>query len=90
MPSPEHWQAAIAEREFPLKIDTEFDVAALSGWLPCEYQGKPGGFEYLYSLLARTSCANPKYPNRFPVRSCSPRIQRRRIPTRRRRGGGLS
>ncbi len=66
MPSPERWQAAIAEREFPLKIDTEFDVAALSGWLPCEYQGKPGGFEYLYSLLGADELRELEIPESFP------------------------
>jgi hypothetical protein len=27
-------------------LDVDFDVEAFSGFLPCKYDGKPGGFEY--------------------------------------------
>jgi hypothetical protein len=51
MPTPARWAEAIREAGFLADLDTDFDVDAFSGFLPCAYDGKPGGFEYLPSPL---------------------------------------
>ena len=66
MPTPQEWQASIARHGFPLRIDTDFDVTALSGWLPCEYQGKEGGFEYRYAVLDNQELSELEVPQRLP------------------------
>ena len=46
MPSPTRWAEAIREAGFPAELDADFDVDAFTGFLPCKYDSKPGGFEY--------------------------------------------
>lgn len=46
MPTPVRWAKAIREAGFPADLDADFDVDTFSGFLPCAYDGKPGGFEY--------------------------------------------
>jgi hypothetical protein len=46
MPTPLRWAKAIREAGFPVDLDADFDVDTFSGFLPCAYDGKPGGFEY--------------------------------------------
>jgi hypothetical protein len=46
MPTPVRWARAICEADFPADLDADFDVDTFSGFLPCAYDGKPGGFEY--------------------------------------------
>lgn len=46
MPTPVRWAKAIHEAGFPADLDADFDVDTFSGFLPCTYDGKPGGFEY--------------------------------------------
>jgi hypothetical protein len=48
MPTPQQWQDAITFHGFPLKLDTDFEVESFSGYLPCDFEGKPAGFEYFY------------------------------------------
>jgi hypothetical protein len=52
MPSPARWAQAIREAGFPADLDADFDVDTFSGFLPCTYDGKPGGFEYFAGPLA--------------------------------------
>jgi hypothetical protein len=66
MPSPQQWQAAITKHGFPLKISRDFDVVALSGSLPCEYQGQPCGFEYYYSILSQEGLQKLGISESFP------------------------
>jgi hypothetical protein len=47
MPSPRDWAQAIVDAGFSAELDTEFDVDAFSGFLPCRYDGVEAGFEYL-------------------------------------------
>lgn len=68
MPSPLQWQAAIAERDFPLKINTDLDIVTLKGVLPCEYQGKPGGFECYYSVLSSDDLRYLEIPESSPCK----------------------
>jgi hypothetical protein len=65
-PSPQQWQAAIAERGFPLKLDTDRDITALTGSLPCEYQGKAGVFEASYSVLSPDDLRYLELPESSP------------------------
>jgi hypothetical protein len=51
MPTPQQWQDAITSHVFPLKLDTDFEVESFSGYLPCDLEGKPAGFEYFYELI---------------------------------------
>jgi hypothetical protein len=46
MPTPSRWATAIREAGFPADLDADFEVDTFSGFLPCAYDGKPGGFEY--------------------------------------------
>jgi hypothetical protein len=46
MPTPMRWAKAIREAGFPVDLDTDFDVDTSSGFRPCAYDGRPGGFEY--------------------------------------------
>lgn len=66
MPKPQEWQTAIARHGFPLKIETAFDACTLSGWLPCEYQGKVGGFEYACAVLDNEELNELDVPHSFP------------------------
>ncbi|MCX6898147.1 MAG: hypothetical protein NT105_05535 [Verrucomicrobia bacterium] len=66
MPSPQQWQAAIADRAFPLKIDTDLDIVTSNGSLPCEYQGKSGGFECYYSVLGADELRDIGIPESAP------------------------
>ena len=50
MPTPQQWQEAISKHGFDLKMDTDFDVAAFGGFLPCEFEWQEAGFEYSYRL----------------------------------------
>jgi hypothetical protein len=50
MPTPQQWQDAITSHGFTLKLDTDFQVESFSGYLPCDLEGKPAGFEYFYEL----------------------------------------
>lgn len=51
MPAPKRWAQAIAEAEFDLQIDTDFDVEEFTGFLPCIYKGEETGFEYFFEEL---------------------------------------
>jgi hypothetical protein len=51
MPTPDRWARAIHEAGFPAELDADFDVDEHTGFLPCTYDGKPGGFEYYASKL---------------------------------------
>jgi hypothetical protein len=46
MPDPLDWATAITDAGFPAELDSEFDVDAFSGFLPCRYAGADAGFEY--------------------------------------------
>jgi hypothetical protein len=52
MPSPDRWAQGIREAGFPADLDADFDVDTSSGFVPCTYEGKPGGFEYFARPLA--------------------------------------
>ena len=49
MVSPIKWQEAIKSNGFDMELDTDFDVASHTGFLPCKYKGQQAGFEYYYS-----------------------------------------
>jgi hypothetical protein len=51
MPSPQVWQAAISEAEFPVLLDINFNVDSFSGFLPCPVKGQLSGFEYYSSKI---------------------------------------
>ena len=51
MPSPAHWQQAIAAAGFALRIDRAFDPLAFSGRLHCREAGQSCGFEYFCDNL---------------------------------------
>ena len=38
--------AAITAEGFPAKLDTDFDIDTLRGFLQCRYDGREAGFEY--------------------------------------------
>ena len=46
MPSPADWHSSIVAAGFPVALDTDFDVDAFSGFLPCPVGGEISGFEY--------------------------------------------
>ncbi|GGY10489.1 hypothetical protein GCM10007160_42120 [Litchfieldella qijiaojingensis] len=52
MPSPVKWHSAIVEAGFPVMLDTDFDVATFSGFLPCPVNGEISGFEYYASTVS--------------------------------------
>ena len=52
MLAPKAWAEAIRAADFPVDMDTDFDVEHLSGFLPCSYDGQPSGFEYFFSTVA--------------------------------------
>ncbi len=45
MPSPADWAKAIRSNGFDLDMDSDFDPASFSGFLPCKYGGSDAGFE---------------------------------------------
>jgi hypothetical protein len=51
MPSPSEWQQSLQNANFPVSLDTDFDVDSFSGFLPCEFRGSPSGFEYFADSL---------------------------------------
>jgi hypothetical protein len=51
LPSPQAWTAAIRAAGFPMEMDADFEVERFSGFLPCNYNGRAGGFEYFFSTL---------------------------------------
>ena len=46
MPTPEQWAETLRTHGFDMDLDTDFDVRAFSGFLPCKYKGHEAGFEY--------------------------------------------
>jgi len=52
MPSPQAWQAAISEADFPVLMDINFDVDSSSGFRPCPVNGQLSGFEYYSSDIS--------------------------------------
>lgn len=52
MPSPAAWHSSIAAAGFPVALDTDFDVDAFSGFLPCPVNGEMSGFEYYASTIS--------------------------------------
>jgi hypothetical protein len=48
MPTPEQWAVALRTHGFDVDLDTDFDVRAFSGFLPCKYKGHDAGFEYYF------------------------------------------
>lgn len=51
MPTPTEWAAAVRASGFEADLDTDFDPATFSGFLPCLYKGKEAGFEYYRGTL---------------------------------------
>lgn len=51
MPKPSEWQQTLQNANFPVSLDTDFDVDNFSGFLPCEFRGSPSGFEYFSNIL---------------------------------------
>lgn len=51
---PEAWAEAIRAAGFPVTMDTDFDVERHSGFLPCRYDDREGGFEYSFSTVAES------------------------------------
>lgn len=45
--SSKQWAAAIRASGFDMTFDSSFEPRSFRGFLPCKYQGKDGGFEYL-------------------------------------------
>lgn len=56
------WAKAIREAGFPADLDADFDVDTFSGFLPCAYDGKPGGFEYFGDQVTHGGRADLKLP----------------------------
>ena len=50
--APKEWADAIRAAGFAMDMDSDFEVESFSGYLPCTYEGKPAGFEYLFADLA--------------------------------------
>ena len=46
LPSAAAWRDAIRSAAFAVELDSDFDPAADSGFVPCLVDGRPGGFEY--------------------------------------------
>lgn len=65
MPTPVDWAKAIREAGFPADLDTDFDVDTHSGFLPCTYDGKPGGFEYLATQVEHDDRVNLTLPAEY-------------------------
>jgi hypothetical protein len=53
MPTPEAWQRAVTDAQFPILIDQDFDADTFTGFLPCKYKGAISGFEYYSAKLTR-------------------------------------
>lgn len=51
MVTPEQWAKAVKDAGFGVEMDTDFDPATFTGFLPCKYKGKEAGFEYFYQVL---------------------------------------
>jgi len=47
MASPADWAKAIRSSGFDVDLDSDFDPASFSGFLPCKYGSEDAGFEYL-------------------------------------------
>lgn len=45
MPSPADWAKAIRSNGFDMEMDSDFDPASFSGFLPCKYGASDAGFE---------------------------------------------
>ena len=52
MPSPPAWAKAIRSNGFDLDMDSDFDPASFSGFLPCKYGGVDAGFEFLMDAVS--------------------------------------
>lgn len=61
VPAPIAWAEAIRAAGFELAIDTDFEMDEHTGFLPCEYRGKPTGFEYFSSTVADLAAADEDY-----------------------------
>ncbi len=62
MPSPARWAQAIRDAGFPVELGADFDVDVFTGYLPCQFRGKPAGFEYYSALVSRDECARLGLP----------------------------
>lgn len=51
MPDPAAWATAVRSAGFEADLDIDFDPETFSGFLPCQYKGKPAGFEYYRGTL---------------------------------------
>src|SRR5579871_1543612 len=67
MPTPQEWQKAITERGFPVLIDTDFDTASFTGYLPGEYKGEPCGFEYYAFPFSTDDCREEGIPHELSL-----------------------
>jgi len=52
MPTPAAWHSSMVAAGFPVALDTDFDVDAFSGFLPCPVNGEISGFEYYASTVS--------------------------------------
>jgi hypothetical protein len=62
VPSPTDWQRAIEAAEFPVTLDTDFNVDTFSGFLPCTFRSLAAGFEYFASALSPEEGADAGAP----------------------------
>jgi len=46
LPSAAAWQDAINSAAFSVALDKDFDPLVDAGFVPCQVNGRPGGFEY--------------------------------------------
>ena len=60
LPNRADWQSAIDQLSIDLKLDPELDLAADSGFSPCEIRGKASGFEV---SVEKASQALETYPS---------------------------
>ncbi len=50
--APTAWADAIRAAGFAMDLDTDFAIESHSGFLPCTYDGKEGGFEYDFTAVS--------------------------------------
>ena len=59
LPNRADWQSAIDQVSIDLKLDPDLDLAADSGFSPCEIRGRPSGFEISVEEAAEALKAYP-------------------------------